>query len=95
MLTIAIIGAGPLGRWLALAAARVGHRVCLEDVMPSNLGRAREGDRVDLARSHFGNNSDHARIVDFRSVNIWKHWIRFRPGAFEELQKSLVRIAGI
>ena len=62
---------------------------------PSNLGRAREGDRVDLARSHFGNNSDHARIVDFRSVNIWKHWIRFRPGAFEELQKSFVRIAGI
>ena len=38
---------------------------------------------------------DHARIVDFRSVNIWKHGIRFRPGPFEEFQKSLIRIARI
>lgn len=42
MLTVAIIGAGPLGRWLALAAARAGHRVRLEDVMPSNLHHAQE-----------------------------------------------------
>ena len=62
---------------------------------PSNLGRTCEGDRVDLARRHFGNDSNHARIVDFRSVNIWKHGIRFCPGAFEEFQKSLIRIAGI
>jgi 3-hydroxybutyryl-CoA dehydrogenase len=40
--TIAIIGAGPLGRWLALAAARAGYRVFLEDVMPSNLHHAQE-----------------------------------------------------
>jgi 3-hydroxybutyryl-CoA dehydrogenase len=40
--TVAIIGAGPLGRWLALAAARAGYRVLLEDVMPSNLHRAQE-----------------------------------------------------
>jgi 3-hydroxybutyryl-CoA dehydrogenase len=40
--TIAIIGAGPLGRWLALAAARAGFRVFLEDVMPSNLHHAQE-----------------------------------------------------
>jgi len=40
--TIAIIGAGPLGRWLALAAARGGFRVLLEDVMPGNLHHARE-----------------------------------------------------
>ncbi len=40
--TIAIIGAGPLGRWLALAAAQAGHRVLLEDVMPLNLRHAQE-----------------------------------------------------
>ena len=42
MTTIAIIGAGPLGRWLALSAARAGFRVLLEDVMPSNLHHAQE-----------------------------------------------------
>jgi 3-hydroxybutyryl-CoA dehydrogenase len=46
--TIAIIGAGPLGRWLALRAARAGYRVCLEDVMPSNLHHARESIRLAL-----------------------------------------------
>jgi 3-hydroxybutyryl-CoA dehydrogenase len=38
--TIAIIGAGPLGRWLAASAARAGFHVLLEDVMPSNLALA-------------------------------------------------------
>jgi 3-hydroxybutyryl-CoA dehydrogenase len=42
LLTVAIIGAGPLGRRLALAAAKGGHRVFLEDVMPSNLHHAQE-----------------------------------------------------
>lgn len=41
-LTVAVIGAGPLGRWLALCAARSGLRVMLEDVMPSTLHHARE-----------------------------------------------------
>ena len=40
--TVAIIGAGPLGRWLALAAALAGFRVQLEDVMPANLHHAQE-----------------------------------------------------
>jgi 3-hydroxybutyryl-CoA dehydrogenase len=40
--TVAIIGAGPLGRWLALQAARGGYSVLLEDVMPSNLHHAQE-----------------------------------------------------
>jgi 3-hydroxybutyryl-CoA dehydrogenase len=40
--TVAIIGAGPLGRWLALRAADAGFRVLLEDVMPVNLHHARE-----------------------------------------------------
>jgi 3-hydroxybutyryl-CoA dehydrogenase len=39
---VAIIGAGPLGRWLALAAARASYSVTLEDVMPSNLHHAHE-----------------------------------------------------
>lgn len=39
---VAIIGAGPLGRWLALAAARADYSVTLEDVMPANLHHAHE-----------------------------------------------------
>lgn len=39
---VAIIGAGPLGRWLAFATARAGYTVLLEDVMPSNLHHAQE-----------------------------------------------------
>jgi 3-hydroxybutyryl-CoA dehydrogenase len=46
--TVAIIGAGPLGRWLALAAARAGFRVSLEDVMPANLHHAQEFLRQQL-----------------------------------------------
>jgi 3-hydroxybutyryl-CoA dehydrogenase len=40
--TIAIIGAGPMGRWLGFAAARAGFTVLLEDVMPANLHHAQE-----------------------------------------------------
>jgi len=47
-ITVAIIGAGPLGRWLALAAARAGYRVLLEDVMPANLHHAQEYIREQL-----------------------------------------------
>jgi len=46
--TVAIIGAGPLGRWLALAAAHAGYRVLLEDVMPTNLRHAQEALRAEL-----------------------------------------------
>jgi len=46
--TVAIIGAGPLGRWLALQAARAGYRVLLEDVMPQNLHHAQEFIREQL-----------------------------------------------
>ncbi len=48
MPTVAIIGAGPLGRWLALEAARAGYSVLLEDVMPSNLHHAEEAIRAAL-----------------------------------------------
>jgi 3-hydroxybutyryl-CoA dehydrogenase len=46
--TVAIIGAGPLGRRLAMGAARAGYRVLLEDVMPGNLHHARESIRLEL-----------------------------------------------
>ena len=48
-LSIAIIGAGPLGRRLAWRAARAGFRVSLEDVLPSNLEHARESMRRDFS----------------------------------------------
>lgn len=48
-LTLAVIGAGPLGRWLALRAARCGMRVMLEDVMPSTLKHAHEYIRQELS----------------------------------------------
>jgi len=47
--TVAIIGAGPLGRRLAIGAARAGFRVLLEDVMPANLHHARESIRQELS----------------------------------------------
>ncbi len=43
-----MIGAGPLGRWLALAAAGAGFTVLLEDVMPANLHHADEWLRSEL-----------------------------------------------
>ena len=55
MITVAIIGAGPLGRWLALAAARAGYRVLLEDVMPANLHHAEEYLREALGPAAIGN----------------------------------------
>lgn len=61
MLTVAIIGAGPLGRRLALAAARAGYRVLLEDVMPANLRHAREALRLEL-------NAEALPAVDFVST---------------------------
>jgi 3-hydroxybutyryl-CoA dehydrogenase len=56
--TIAIIGAGPLGRWLALSAARAGFRVLLEDVMPANLHHAQEFLRQQLGPQHLPENFD-------------------------------------
>ena len=53
--TAAIIGAGPLGRWLALAAARSGFRVLLEDVMPANLHHAQELLRQQLGSAALPN----------------------------------------
>lgn len=41
--TVAVIGAGTLGRALALQAAEAGFTTVLEDVLPSNLRAARAG----------------------------------------------------
>jgi len=49
MPTVAIIGAGPLGRWLALEAALAGYSVLLEDVLPGNLHHAKEFIRQQLS----------------------------------------------
>jgi len=62
--TIAIIGAGPLGRWLALAAARAGFRVLLEDVMPNNLHHAQEAIRAVLGPAALPNVTFVATIED-------------------------------
>lgn len=48
---VAIIGAGPLGRRLALASTRADNTVRLEDVMPSNLHHAEEYLRQQLGPS--------------------------------------------
>jgi 3-hydroxybutyryl-CoA dehydrogenase len=53
--TVAIIGAGPLGRWLALQAARGGFSVLLEDVMPYNLHHAQEFLRRQLGPQALSN----------------------------------------
>ncbi len=57
LLTVAIIGAGPLGRWLALRAARSGCRVFLEDVLPGTLHHAREEIRRQLNAEALGGES--------------------------------------
>ncbi len=46
--TVALIGAGTAGRSFALAVARAGFHVILEDVMPANLRKA-EADFADMS----------------------------------------------
>ena len=51
--TVAVIGAGRVGRSFALACAAAGFDVVLEDVMPANLRRAQE-EYADLAAQNAG-----------------------------------------
>jgi 3-hydroxybutyryl-CoA dehydrogenase len=51
--TVAVIGAGRMGRSFALAAAAAGFDVVLEDVMPARLRRAQE-EYADLAAENAG-----------------------------------------
>jgi 3-hydroxybutyryl-CoA dehydrogenase len=62
-LTVAVIGAGPLGRWLALRAARSGVRVYLEDVLPSTLHHAREYIRQQLSPQQLEHESGGVHFV--------------------------------
>ncbi len=51
--TVAVIGAGRIGRSFALTCAAAGFDVVLEDVMPANLRRAQE-EYADLAAQNAG-----------------------------------------
>jgi len=66
LLTVAIIGAGPVGRRLALAAARAGMHVLLEDVMPATLHHAQEYIRQQLSPASMG--EDEPRIAFVSSI---------------------------
>jgi 3-hydroxybutyryl-CoA dehydrogenase len=66
--TVAIIGAGPLGRWLALSAARAGFCVLLEDVMPANLHHAQEALRAVLGPDAFRETAGAVPNVSFVST---------------------------
>jgi 3-hydroxybutyryl-CoA dehydrogenase len=46
--TIAVIGAGPVGRGIAQVAARGGYRTILEDLLPNALRRAESEIRIQL-----------------------------------------------
>lgn len=49
--TIAVIGAGPIGRGIAQLAARGGYRTILEDLLPNALRRAESEIRTQLDRA--------------------------------------------
>ena len=49
--TIAVIGAGAVGRGIALASALAGYRTILEDILPSSLRSAAAEIRTSLAKS--------------------------------------------
>ena len=49
--TIAVIGAGAIGRGIAFAAALGGYRTILEDILPSSLRTAAAELRQHLARA--------------------------------------------
>lgn len=62
-LTVAIIGAGPLGRRLAWRAARAGFHVSLEDILPSNLEHAREVMRHEFSAESLAEDAGGIRFV--------------------------------
>jgi 3-hydroxybutyryl-CoA dehydrogenase len=62
LLTVSIIGAGRLGRSLAVLCARAGYSTVLEDVMPANLRRAADefGRDIPEARMRYAQNIEDA-----------------------------------
>ncbi len=67
-MTVAIVGAGPLGRSLALRAAQAGLHVVLEDVMPANLRHAQEALRASLGESLMAEQNGTAPRVRFATT---------------------------
>ncbi len=67
-MTVAIVGAGPLGRSLALRAAQAGLHVVLEDVMPANLRHAQEALRASLGESLMAEQNGAAPRVRFATT---------------------------
>jgi 3-hydroxybutyryl-CoA dehydrogenase len=61
--TIAVIGAGPLGRRLALLCSRAGYRTILEDVLPSNLRKA--GEHLEEISANGQNAAERQGKVEF------------------------------
>ncbi len=49
--TVAVIGAGVMGRGIAYAAALAGYRTILEDILPASLRKAEDEIRVGLEKS--------------------------------------------
>jgi 3-hydroxybutyryl-CoA dehydrogenase len=89
-MTIAVIGAGTQGRAFALACARVGFTVVLEDVMPEKLRRAQAdfsslGHRVRLVQTVEDAVDDADIVVDFvpdeleSKLEIWSLLDRMAP----------------
>ncbi len=89
-MTIAVIGAGRLGREFALACVRAGHRVVLEDVMPDKLRQAGVefaaiGSSVDLVSTVEDAVTDADLVVDFvpdeleSKLEIWSMIDRMAP----------------
>ncbi len=56
--TIAVIGAGTMGRSIAQAAATGGFRTILEDILPTALRKAEDAIRADLGRAVAAGNVD-------------------------------------
>jgi 3-hydroxybutyryl-CoA dehydrogenase len=83
-LTVAIIGAGRLGRSLARRAARAGFRVYLEDVLPSNLRRAREELHRGLAAEKKAEGANHPASEACRSLTPGRSQDASRTSAPEE-----------
>lgn len=65
--TVAIIGAGPLGRRLAFLSAQAGFRTILEDVLPSNLRSAAADVQAFAAAASSDPVKEQANPVEFAS----------------------------
>jgi len=80
--TIAVIGAGPLGRGIAHAAALGGFRTILEDVLPSALRKAE-----DEIRTNFDNAVEGKKVSTADAQNAFGR-IEFATGVEEAAREA-------